>query len=668
MSGDIDERAKFVRTIQGIIQERDFVHALGLLSTERQKDPNDTELLYLSAVAARYAKHYGEAEGYLASLLKDSPDMGRAHQEVAHLARDRGNGQAALQAYRQAVECNPALIASWQALASAYSGLAKQHAADQVRYWSSLSPTLLHAHQLLYEGRLAQAEDVCRAILTQQPQNIEAMKMLADIASRLGVLDEAEFLLESATTFAPEDDRLRFDYILILRKRQKFQEAYAQAERLAQRRPNDLTVISQLAIEKMQLGQHDEAIKFFDDILSKAPEDPYTLTSRGHALKTVGDEGAAVESYQSAARSKPDHGDAYFSLSNLKTYRFDDNEVSNMRAQLQRNDLTLNNRIYFNFALASACEHFGQYDESFDYLNEGNLLKRKQSRYRADQMTDEMNAQIQYCDEAVMARKAGCDAPDPIFIVGLPRAGSTLIEQILASHSMVDGTLELPNILATAQSLRGRQRITGESAYPEILKTLTDDKCKALGEAFMEDTRIHRKGAPFFTDKMPNNFRHIGLIHLILPNAKIIDARRNALDCCFSGFKQLFAQGQEFTYGLAEIGRYYADYVRLMEHWDNVLPGKILRVQHEDVLEDTQGQVHRLLDYLGLPFEENCVRFHETKRAVRTASSEQVRRPINRDGVGRWRPFIAHLQPLAKALGPDLISTDDYKLIMEEKG
>jgi hypothetical protein len=284
-------------------------------------------------------------------------------------------------------------------------------------------------------------------------------------------------------------------------------------------------------------------------------------------------------------------------------------------------------------------------------------------------MTQEIDAHIDICSKSFFETHTagGCDAPDPIFIVGLPRAGSTLIEQILASHSQVDGTLELPNILTLAQSLRGQDRLSDTGNYPEVLKTLSHEKRLEMGEAYINDTRLHRSGAPHFTDKMPNNFRHIGLIHLILPNAKIIDARRAPLDCCFSAFKQLFAQGQEFSYGLEELGAYYRDYIRLMEHWDNVLPGKVLNVQHEDVINDLEGQVHRMLDYLNLPFEEHCISFHENRRSVRTASSEQVRKPINTDGVGKWKSYAKDLQPLAHALGNDLISPENLSLILFER-
>ncbi|MEO0643161.1 MAG: sulfotransferase, partial [Pseudomonadota bacterium] len=301
--------------------------------------------------------------------------------------------------------------------------------------------------------------------------------------------------------------------------------------------------------------------------------------------------------------------------------------------------------------LGKALEDAGEYEESFAAYEKGNDLKRTQTRYSADKMSEELSKQGAICTPELFAQHSGRGhlAPDPIFILGLPRAGSTLLEQILASHSRIDGTLELPNILALAHRLRGRR--AGQSKYPDVLPNLSAEQLAKFGEDYINDTRIHRQGAPFFIDKMPNNFRHIGLIHLILPNAKIIDARRAPMDCCFSGFKQLFAEGQEFTYGLTEIGRYYSDYVDLMEHWDTVLPGKVLRVIHEDVLDDQEGETRRMLDFLGLPFEEACLQFHKTDRAVRTASSEQVREPINRKGQDAWKPFEPWLGDLKEALG-----------------
>ena len=404
----------------------------------------------------------------------------------------------------------------------------------------------------------------------------------------------------------------------------------------------------------MQTGDYDRAFELFDAVLVKLPRDPATLTSKGHALKTLGQTDEAITSYQAAVSAKPDHGDAYYALANLKTYKFENSEIDAMRAQAARPDLAFMDRVHLSFALGKALEDREDYEASFKHYDEGNALKRAQTRYSADAMSRELAAQKSACTADLFAKHEGTgyDAPDPIFILGLPRAGSTLLEQILASHSQIDGTLELPNILALAHRLRGRK--AGQSRYPEILHELTAEQLTTFGEQFIEQTRIHRQGAQFFIDKMPNNFRHIGLINLILPNAKIIDARRDPMDCCFSGFKQLFAEGQEFTYGLEEVGRYYADYVDLMDHWDAALPGKVLRVQHEDVLDDVEAQTRRMLDFIGVPFEDACLEFHKTDRAVRTASSEQVRQPINRKGQDAWKPFEPWLKPLKQALAGTL--------------
>ena len=336
-----------------------------------------------------------------------------------------------------------------------------------------------------------------------------------------------------------------------------------------------------------------------------------------------------------------------------------------MREQVSRVDLSLRDKAYFHFALAQGCEVNGEYDEAFFHLEKGNKIKNDQSQYSIERMEKELQAQIEICNDKFFhdLGNGGCDTKEPIFILGLPRAGSTLIEQILASHSMVDGTLELPNILSIAQSLRGDDIYGKLGNYPKSMESLSLDQREALGRGYIEDTKMHRKDAPMFTDKMPNNFRHIGLIHLIMPNAKIIDARRYPLDCCFSMFKQLFAQGQEFSYGLAEAGSYYRNYVNLMDHWNSVLPDKILRVNNEDVIEDLEGQVRRMLEFLELPFEEQCISFHETDRSVRTASSEQVRRPINKDGMERWKPYSKHLKPLVDNLGHQLLKPEDINLI-----
>jgi len=653
------------------VKENRFQDAILLLKRILKDQPDNIDALYLSAVSSRYLKKFDESKSYIMDLLSKAPDMGRAYQEYGHLNRDQGNEEKAVMHYRQACELNPALLASWNFLYQYFTKHknkpAADHAEEQLKKLQSLPGLLLYISQILNEGRLGLAEEKCRAFLKKNPTHTYAMSLLAEIANRLGYFDDAEFLLEKAVEFSPDDGDLRTKYAEILRKKQKFSKTMEQVEILCEKFPNNLNYKAQKASEIMQNGDHEEAINLLNDILKKNPYNFSTLTSRGHAQKTLGKTDQAIESYQSAYQIKPDHGEAFFSLANLKTYSFTNQELDNMREQVERIDLSLRDKAYFHFALAQGCEVNGEFEEAFHHLVRGNQIKKDQSQYSIERMDNELNAQIDVCDDSFFndLGDGGYQTKDPIFILGLPRAGSTLIEQILASHSMIDGTLELPNILSIAQSLRGEDIYGKFGNYPKSMKFMSSDQRKELGRNFIEDTRMHRKDAPFFTDKMPNNFRHIGLIHLILPNAKIIDARRYPLDCCFSMFKQLFAQGQEFTYGLEEAGSYYNSYVKLMNHWDSVLPGKILRVNNEDVVEDLEGQVSNILQFLELPFEEECISFYETERSVRTASSEQVRKPVNKEGMGRWKPYAKYLKPLVKTLDRDLLKSEDIAYIIE---
>ncbi|MCX7282695.1 MAG: sulfotransferase [Novosphingobium sp.] len=639
------------------LRDRGFVEAVEICNQVLTRDPDNAEACYISAVGARYAQDFAAAARFIERLREIAPEHGRGWQEAGHLARDRGAIEEAIAAYRRACEFNPALEASWRHQAALLERVGQAAEAQaclaQAERLAAMPPHLLAVTNHIHEGRILKAEEICRYFLQHNPHHIEGMRLLADIGRRLGALEDAEFLLESAVTFEPDNVQLRLDYMQVLRQRQKFAAAREQAQILHERDPESPVFQSHLAIERMQTGDYQRALDLFEAVLERLPEDAATLTSRGHALKTYGRQNDAIASYRAATAVRPDLGDAYYALANLKTFRFADEEVAAMHQQLERTDLRLMDRVHLNFALGKAHEDLREYETSFGFYDAGNALKREQLRYSADTMTAELRLQADVCTTDLFEKSAGqgCAAPDPIFILGLPRAGSTLLEQILASHSQVDGTLELPDILAIAQRLKGRAG--GEGNYPQNLHDLSPDTLRELGESYIESTRIHRQGAPFFIDKMPNNFRHIGLIHLILPNAKIIDARRDAMDCCFSGYKQLFADGQQFTYGLTEVGQYYRDYVDLMAHWDAVLPpGRVLRVQHEDVLEDLEGQVRRMLDYLGLDFEPACLEFHKTERAVRTASSEQVRRPINRSGVAQWKPYEPWLGPLKDALGP----------------
>ena len=651
------------------VKENRFKEAINLFEIILKDHPNNIDALYLASVSERYLKNFDNSKNYIEQLLSNAPDMGRAYQELGHIYRDMGDEAKSVIHYRQACELNPALLASWNFLYKYFTKNknqpAAEHAGQQIEKLQSLPPALLYIDQIMNEGRLGLAETKCRAFLKQNPTHTYAMSLLSEIANRLGYFDDAEFLLEKAVEFKPKDGELRMKYAQILRKKQKFSQTLEQVNILCDQYPDNQTYQAQKASEIMQNGDHLEAIKLLDKILKKNPYNFSSFTSKGHAQKTLGQTDQAIESYKSAYKIKPDHGEAFFSLANLKTYSFSSDELKYMRDNVKRVDLSLRDKSYFHFALAQACESIGEFDEAFFHLEKGNKIKNEQSKYSIERMDQELNAQIEVCNRDFFEElgKGGYLGRDPIFILGLPRAGSTLVEQILASHSMVDGTLELPNILSIAQSLRGDDIYGKLGNYPKSMKTLTFEQREMLGKKYIDETMMHRKDAPMFTDKMPNNFRHIGLIHLIMPNAKIIDARRYPLDCCFSMFKQLFAQGQEFSYGLAEAGSYYNSYVKLMNHWEKVLPNKILRINNEDVIDDLEGQVRRMLDFLELPFEEECISFHQTERSVRTASSEQVRQPINRSGMGRWKPYAKHLQPLVDNIGSELLLPEDISLI-----
>lgn len=647
---------------QNITAKR-FDEALSVLLPALEAEPANVEVLYLAAVSRRYLGDNERALAMLDQLTDLQPEHGRAYQEVGHNHRDLQRYDDALQAYRSATRFNPALAASWRSQLAILERQGREPEASQVHvqlgWLQSLPKPLVAVLDLTAQGQLLKAETLCRKFLKAVPDQVDGIRMLADIGQRLGVLDDAEFLLESATKLEPENISVRIDYVQVLRKRQKFSSALEQARQLVSRSPDNPQFLSLYAIESMQTGDYDEALRTFDEVLEKVPGDPGTLTSKGHALKTRGDYNAAVESYRAAIRSAPEHGEAYHALANLKVYTFSEEEIADMEMAVQSGKTSFMDRVYLNFALGKAYEGDGDHENSFGFYERGNRLKKSQSRYDADQMTADLEAPAAVCTAEFFAERAdhGADSPDPIFIVGLPRAGSTLLEQILSSHSQVDGTLELPNILALSQKLRRDGRAADASPYPNNLAELTPEQCREFGETYIRDTRIHRQDAPFFIDKMPNNFRHIGLIKLILPNAKIIDARRHPMACGFSGFKQLFAEGQEFTYSLEDVGQYYRDYVRLMDHWDLALPGHVLRVSHEAVVDDLERQVRRLLDFCGLPFEPACLEFYRTERNIRTPSSEQVRQPINRSGLDIWRHYEPWLEPLKHALGPALRRT-----------
>jgi len=639
-----------------LLQAGRFREAEGIARQILDADSRNAEALYLCAVCLRYQSKPARALKRLEILADVDPDYGRLYQEQGHNRLALGQRNEALAAFTEAVRLNPALLASWTAIRSlAPPGQDLcQIARTQVERLSDLPKELVSVESMIHEGRLHAAEKVCRLYLKQNPKDVEAMRLLSAIGMRLNILDDAEFLLESAAEFEPDHIPTRLDYVNVLLKRQKHDRAFQKAQELYAQDPDNPSIASVYANAAMAIGRFDDAIGVYSQLGHKFPEFAENHLVRGHALKTLGRQSEAVDAYRSAYAAKSDFGDAYWSLANLKTYRFTEQELQAMKRAVDDPATGTDDRYHLCFALGKAFEDRCDYEQSFAFYQRGNALKKGIVRYSAERMDNEMRAQRRYFTKARLEGFGACGEKSnaPIFIVGLPRAGSTLLEQILASHSQVDGTLELPHILALVHRLNGRRMLGDDPRYPDVLSSLTESQFAEFGRKYLEDTRIYRKGAPRFTDKMPNNFRHIGLIHLILPEAKIIDARRDPMDCCFSCFKQLFAEGQEFTYGLDEIGRYYRGYVELMAHWDAVLPGKILKVQYEEVVADLEHQVRRILAFCDLPFEETCLAFHETERSVRTASSEQVRQPIYQSGVAHWRNFDAYLEPLRQALGP----------------
>lgn len=515
------------------------------------------------------------------------------------------------------------------------------------------------AAEKLAGGRISEAEEICRNLLKRDPMDVSAMCLLADIGMRLGALADAEKLLARCLELAPDYHLARGHLAQLFSKRHRFDEALVELDWI-EKAGAETTPLKLLRAQiYVRIGRTEDALNLYREVERDGPASAPLQLSLGHTLKTLGRQDEAIAAYRKAAQLDACSGEAYWSLANLKTYRFDQNEISAMREAAKSENIGREDFLHLCFSLGKALEDAREYDEAFLHYRRGNAIRRRTVRYDADEHHRDMETLKAFFTPTRIAElqsKGGHPSREPILIVGLPRAGSTLIEQILASHSEVEGTQELPDLIAIARRLAGKKSADDPSHYPAVLSEMSGQELEALGQEYLDRTRVHRSGKPYFIDKMPNNFAHIGLLSAILPNATIIDARRNPMDCCFSGYKQLFAKGQNFTYALSDIGRYYRAYVELMRHWDAVLPGKVIRVFNEDVIAEPELQIRRLLDGIGLPFEQGCLEFHRNERAVRTASSEQVRRPINSSGVGRWRNFEHHLDPLKQALGDVLES------------
>jgi tetratricopeptide (TPR) repeat protein len=636
--------------------------------------PGHPHARLILGAAHRIAGRTQQALEVLEPLAHEQPRSAPAHIELAIARGEAGRPTEAVAALRRALQLKPDSIDAWRLLAEQLDTLGDTAGADQARAAhikaATKDPRLMEAAAALVENNLPVADSRLRKHLQSYPTDVAALRMLAEVAGRLRRYAEAQELLERCLTLSPSFDAARHNYAVVLNRQANPAAALTQVEQLLAKNPRNPNYLNLQAAILANLGDYADSIEVYEGILKAYPQQPKVWMSYGHALKTASRLEDSVTAYRRAISMEPTLGESYWSLANLKTFRFGESDMLAMNNALSRTDLAHEDRLHFEFSLGKALEDAGSYAESFVHYSKGNAVRRRLHPYDADENT----RYVQHCKrlftEGFFARRsaAGCSSPDPIFIIGLPRAGSTLLEQVLASHSLVEGTIELPNVPQIARELARKDESDDTAAdsdarFFDRLAALDPSELKSLGERYLASTRVHRKtSAPFFVDKMPNNCLYAGLIHLMLPNAKIIDARRHPLGCCFSAFKQHFARGQNFTYDLAELGRYYRDYVELMAHIDAMMPGRIHRVFYESMIEDTEAEVRRLLDYCGLEFEDSCLRFYENERPVRTPSSEQVRQPIFRDGMHHWRHFEPWLGPLRQALGPVL---DRYPAVPE---
>ena len=623
--------------------------------------PDVIDAKRIIATAFRLQKQPQKGLEVLESLRAASNDSPDFLHELAQCYAGVGRGNDAIKTLRKAISIDAKHAPSWDGLGHQLAVAGDEKGSrDAFRRHFELTtphPELVEASRFLRDGKQGKAETLVRELLKKHPTDVSGIKMLADIGIKMGQLQDARNLLERCLELAPNFHAARHAYAMVLMRRQEPEAAIDEAEKLLAQDPDNPNFLTLKAAILNRIGDQSGALEIYEKVLKDYPNQAKAQMSYGHTLHAVGRVDEAIEAYKACIRLSPEVGEAYWSLANLKTFRFSDEDIENMRNQVTTEGGDPDDQSHLAFALGKALEDRKQFDESFDFYKRGNAIRRISHRHNLKVNVLDSLRQVRTCTPELFAERKGwgCQAPDPIFIVGLPRAGSTLLEQILASHSQVEGTAELMDIIAISRKLGDKKRENPAGKYPEILAELTSDQVRELGESYLETTRIQRTtDAPYFIDKLPNNFLHVGLIHLILPNSKIIDARRHPMGGCFSGFKQLFARGQTFTYSLEDIGKYYRDYVRVMDHWDRTLPGRVHRVQYEEMVADTETQIRALLDYCGLEFEEQCLRFYETDRSIRTPSAEQVRKPIYKEGMEQWRNYETYLDPLKEALGPEV--------------
>ena len=650
------------------LTRREYAAAHAAAAALRARHPGNRDVLYLLAVSARHLARIPEALGALEELERHHPAYARLFEERGLCHLSQGATEPAIAAFSKAVSLNSWLPLSWRALHGLYRSCGRPQeagaAAQSLAVIERIPGQIVTAYGLFEDRDIGAAEQMVRRYLSAHGEHIEGLRLLARIAMAHDAPDGAQALLEKVLGIAPGYHAARYEYALALLRRFKHQRAREELEKLLAIAPKNRAYRFTHATVCTRLGEFERALPAYQRLLSETPADAELHMALGHSLKTLGRTAEAIESYHAAATVRPGYGGAYWNLANLKTYRFDAAELEQMSLYEADAATTRVDRYHLCFALGKALEDRGEYATSFQYYARGNVLKKEECRYRPEFLANLARLQLATCTPEFFAARRGWGCADaaPIFIVGLPRAGSTLIEQILASHSAVEGTMELPDIAHLVFELHDRKRPVEDPRYPAVLAALSREDCARLGERYIRATLAYRHGKPFFIDKWPSNFRDLGFIHLILPNARIIDARRDAMACCFSNFKQLYpaGAGPEFVYSFEDIAGYYRMYLDLMRHWEAVLPGKILRVQHEELVTDFAANVRRIVEFCGLAPEPACFEFHNTERAVHTPSAEQVRQPINRAGLDQWRRFEPWLEPLRAALQRLDVPTADH--------
>lgn len=673
--GPREEARSAFKRIAALLDAQQPVEAEAAALTWLANAPNDPNILRLLGVALTRQNKVQEAIERLVHVTRLAPTFAPAYENLAEALLIAGTIDKSVEALQTALKHNPGLHSAQIRLAEILSLTGKGEEADAVFQKSfDRDPeraALVEAMDLGRKNKFKEAGVIYRDILRRNPDHVDALRMMGVLQSKQERFHDAEAYFRRATELAPDFWTAWVNLGASLNEQQKFEKAEKAFTRALKLRPRNVHTLEKLGSNCLNEGRMEDAVGWLKQALEVDPKHFPSLLVMGHALKTIGQQEEAIDAYRRCAEAKPDFGEVYWSLANLKTYRFDDADVAEMQAQIDGLGDTPEDEdaaISFNFALGKAFEDRKDYSKAFEYYASGNSKKRLKVAYDPIDLEAQVERLMDVFTTDFFAERAGQGCPDdaPIFIVGLPRSGSTLLEQILASHSDVEGTAELHYLLRIATDT-GVNRMDGIK-YPQSVLEQKAHQLRSLGEEYLQLTKPHRTGARHFTDKLPNNFIGIGFLHAVLPNAKVIDARRHPLDSCLGGFKQLFARGQTFTYDMYDLAHYYSQYVRIMKHWDAVLPGKVLRVNYEEVVADIGGQARRIAGHCGLEWQDAMLRFYETKRAVKTASSEQVRQPIYSGSVNLWRHYEEHLSELIEYLEPvlmDLPEQDRPDLLLD---